>query len=918
MVRTRIPEASLVGLLAALATFCALEARGEQPYSIVGQSGPATAATGRRPLAERIKAANRPIRIASEEELAPDEGLIPALRDPAARVREWTPGPVVVEFPAGGPAAIAIDELAEMNEPGVMPPPESTAVAAHPTTAEDAGLVGEVSTIDSDEPADATTLEKIAEESPLSAGASVTPPSRLPQASGQAERVAPPRRSAARVTPQRREALLDRLRTALAEVPRPLGLIPARPRSKTSARQHAPVPRSAVVRHPVPATSLPEPLTSQSATSPTEASLEGDVVADEANAAEVDATTTEPSLAAVDATAPEDGATPAAFDAGNDSVATVAADTDRLPPSTEPAAEEIAAVGMAEEPVAAPASDAVAEATVAEATVIEATVIEATVAEATVAEATVIEATVAEATVAGTAAAPQTTLTEAVAEAPAVRPAVQVQPHRQVDPQRPRAPSAPQPARTPLDRLQARLENMPRALGLVPAPRPSMHANRAPRRRAPQAVPAAADERLPAAAPAPAAADTVDTVDTVAVDDRAEPTAAPSTLSRDADLAHEGSGDAGPDLIVTALPFDEALPTAVDDRDSLTATGDDGGATASPTSADSDGAGEVDVDSGLSADVPSLVATNAEETAMPAPVAEPTPVAAAPALRTPSRQPARRPAPPIVRRPIRDALETALANFPRPLGLFPQPEPVGPRRSIAGTSNGTTTPRALATKSIGTRPLDAERGTEPDVSRAIVAKPPTDAGADADTTLTSGNDTAEPEPLSTPNHPLVADTDGVGDADNAPATLADLADAGEATLAPATCLEVTMTGPEGSIPLGERVTLHLTVTNSGTTAATDVTPVVHFGVGLEPLGIRGRLGSFTADGSVMFERLAELPQGESVEVEIVAVCTIAGTIPYQGAAWFGEGEERNVVPADASITVIPATVAAEPAPLRRR
>ena len=898
MVRTRIPEASLVGLLAALATFCALEARGEQPYSIVGQSGPATAATGRRPLAERIKAANRPIRIASEEELAPDEGLIPALQDPAAQVREWTPGPVVVEFPAGGPAAIAIDELAEMNEPGVMPPPESTAVAAHPTTAEEAGLVGEVSTIDSEEPADATTLEKTAEESPSSAEASVTPPSRLPQASGQAERVAPPRRSAARVTPQRREALLDRLRTALAEVPRPLGLIPARPRSKTSARQHAPVPRSAVVRHPVPATSLPEPLTSQSATSPTEASLEGDVVADEANAAEVDATTTEPSLAAVDATAPEDGATPAAFDAGNDSVATVAADTDRLPPSTEPAAEEIAAVGMAEEPVAAPASDAVAEATVA--------------------EATVIEATVAEATVAGTAAAPQTTLTEAVAEAPAVRPAVQVQPHRQVDPQRPRAPSAPQPARTPLDRLQARLENMPRALGLVPAPRPSMHANRAPRRRAPQAVPAAADERLPAAAPAPAAADTVDTVDTVAVDDRAEPTAAPSTLSRDADLAHEGSGDAGPDLIVTALPFDEALPTAVDDRDSLTATGDDGGATASPTSADSDGAGEVDVDSGLSADVPSLVATNAEETAMPAPVAEPTPVAAAPALRTPSRQPARRPAPPIVRRPIRDALETALANFPRPLGLFPQPEPVGPRRSIAGTSNGTTTPRALATKSIGTRPLDAERGTEPDVSRAIVAKPPTDAGADADTTLTSGNDTAEPEPLSTPNHPLVADTDGVGDADNAPATLADLADAGEATLAPATCLEVTMTGPEGSIPLGERVTLHLTVTNSGTTAATDVTPVVHFGVGLEPLGIRGRLGSFTADGSVMFERLAELPQGESVEVEIVAVCTIAGTIPYQGAAWFGEGEERNVVPADASITVIPATVAAEPAPLRRR
>ena len=332
MVRTRIPEASLVGLLAALATFCALEARGEQPYSIVGQSGPATAATGRRPLAERIKAANRPIRIASEEELAPDEGLIPALQDPAAQVREWTPGPVVVEFPTGGPAAIAVDELAEMNEPGVMPPPESTAVAAHPTTAEDAGLVGEVSTIDAEEPADATIPEKTAEESPSSAGASVTPPGPLPQVSGQSERVAPQRRSAARVTPQRREALLDRLRTALAEVPRPLGLIPARPRSKASARQHAPVPRSAVVRHPVPATSLPEPLTAQPATSPTEASLEGDALADEAG---VDATTNEPSLAAVEATVPEDGATPAADDAGTDVVGAVTEDTDALPPCGE-------------------------------------------------------------------------------------------------------------------------------------------------------------------------------------------------------------------------------------------------------------------------------------------------------------------------------------------------------------------------------------------------------------------------------------------------------------------------------------------------------------------------------------------------------------------------------------------------------
>jgi hypothetical protein len=258
MVRTRIPEASLVGLLAALATFCALEARGGQPYSIVGQSSQATAATGRRPIAERIKAANRPIRIAAEEELAPNQGLIPSLDDPTTVEREWIPGPAVVEFPTGGPDAIAIDETLALEEPGVMPPPDSTANAAHPTTGDDAGLVGEASTIEVDVSAsnadgDESTGSS-AEASPTSTADSVAPPDRLPMNAttrAQAERAPSPRRTAARgVTPQRREALLDRLRAALADVPRPLGLIPASPRQKAGSRQSHPAP-TAIARQAV-------------------------------------------------------------------------------------------------------------------------------------------------------------------------------------------------------------------------------------------------------------------------------------------------------------------------------------------------------------------------------------------------------------------------------------------------------------------------------------------------------------------------------------------------------------------------------------------------------------------------------------------------------------------------------------------
>jgi len=61
MFHSRLAEATLIGCLTALASFCALNARAGETYSIVAQSNRSSAATGCRPLSERIAAANLPI-----------------------------------------------------------------------------------------------------------------------------------------------------------------------------------------------------------------------------------------------------------------------------------------------------------------------------------------------------------------------------------------------------------------------------------------------------------------------------------------------------------------------------------------------------------------------------------------------------------------------------------------------------------------------------------------------------------------------------------------------------------------------------------------------------------------------------------------------------------------------------------------
>lgn len=134
MFHSRLAEATLIGCLTALASFCALNARAGENYSIVAQSTRSSAATGRRPLGERIAAANLPIITAT--------GVSP---DATARLTvprtAGVPRPASTPRPAGTPraaampgnnAALPAENMAvaavRVDYPDTPPPPPSPAV----------------------------------------------------------------------------------------------------------------------------------------------------------------------------------------------------------------------------------------------------------------------------------------------------------------------------------------------------------------------------------------------------------------------------------------------------------------------------------------------------------------------------------------------------------------------------------------------------------------------------------------------------------------------------------------------------------------------------------------------------------------------------------------------------------------------
>lgn len=660
MVRNRSHETSLVGILAALAALGQIGSAPAQTYSVVGQSSVKTAATGRRPIADRIKAANRPIRIKAEADLAPDEGLIRELSAGDAPVRDWTPEPPTVEFSATtGPEPIAasttateaaameaaaMSAAAALAEPAVVPPPVEGAIAANPTTSENDDAVGEVAVLEDDSAEDTA---------PTGMNAAATAPSAAtPPVVSQKRNVAPPRRAPARVTPQRREALLERLRAALVEMPRPFGLVPMPAPAPTHHR-----PRSAMQKLPMPVAVTPVP--------------------------------------------------------------------------TEPPTSE------------GPSSTTASEA---------------------------VDGTLESASVAG-----DTVTTE------------------------------------------------------------------------------------------PALVETVTPSDASSSDTPTSETP-PETVATDA--AADASSE--PEAVAIATPADET-PAVVEDT-----SAPDGVATAED--------GNASPDVAATSPVTPSTATNARPVTPQRSLARP----------LPSRT--RAPQSIVQRQRPLERLQATVESFPRPLGILPAPRPavrsqMPQSRSPASVARGVQRPSSVVpghVAAVAPRPVPLAVSSD-DHLEAVAPKVP---GADA-------------------REPQRHDVGSAADAGQGPETLAEIA-----PLAP--CIEVTLEGPEGSVVRGERVTLHLTVRNTGTVAARAVSPMIHFGAGIEPTACTGRTGMLTEEGSVVFEALPELAPGETVEVDVVAACDTVGAVPFQAVVWCGEGDSAEQVPVDGQLLVVPGRVASAPgAGLRR-
>ena len=161
MFRTTHRASLLVGALAVLAGASSTFARPaapppREPYSIVAQSTPATAGTGRRPISQRIAASNLPLRVPTPpdcaESVCHDDALATACTPPES---SDVAAPEGVETDS----EVAVDVAAADLAPASAPAPVEAVVEDMVAEAEPPTTLGDADAVAPDEPTDQPTDE---------------------------------------------------------------------------------------------------------------------------------------------------------------------------------------------------------------------------------------------------------------------------------------------------------------------------------------------------------------------------------------------------------------------------------------------------------------------------------------------------------------------------------------------------------------------------------------------------------------------------------------------------------------------------------------------------------------------------------------------------------------------------------------
>ena len=161
MFRTTHRASLLVGALAVLAGASSTFARPaapppREPYSIVAQSTPATAGTGRRPISQRIAASNLPVRVPTPpdcaESVCHDDALATTCTPPES---SDVAGPEGVETDA----VVAIDVTAADRTPVFPPAPVEAIVEDMVAEAEPPATIVDADAVAPDQPTDEVTDE---------------------------------------------------------------------------------------------------------------------------------------------------------------------------------------------------------------------------------------------------------------------------------------------------------------------------------------------------------------------------------------------------------------------------------------------------------------------------------------------------------------------------------------------------------------------------------------------------------------------------------------------------------------------------------------------------------------------------------------------------------------------------------------